>query len=157
MIRKSMCWLVLLFRIVTPTKWKAIPNNICLFKPKKAVLHSKNMCIVKCVIFTDYTRCQVCNWAKCVLTKHCTERTFQEKLLCLSDKEGACRVVQGTFWCSLFEIHELLLKKKGKHYKFRLKCSSHPPYRTSTVIFPGIFSLCANSIFWVQNVKVFEN
>ena len=33
--------------------------------------HSKNKCVVKCVIFTHYTRCQVCNWAKCILTKHC--------------------------------------------------------------------------------------
>ena len=24
-------------------------------------LHSKNKCVVKCVIFTHYTRCQVCN------------------------------------------------------------------------------------------------
>ena len=35
------------------------------------VQHSKNKCVVKCVIFTHYTRCQVCNWAKCLLTKHC--------------------------------------------------------------------------------------
>ena len=24
-------------------------------------VHCKNMCVVKCVIFTHYTRCQVCN------------------------------------------------------------------------------------------------
>ena len=37
----------------------------------KMYVDSKNKCVVKCVIFTHYTRCHVCNWAKCVLTKHC--------------------------------------------------------------------------------------
>ena len=37
----------------------------------KSTIHFKNKCVVKCVIFTHYTRCQVCNWTKYVLTKHC--------------------------------------------------------------------------------------
>ena len=43
-----------------------------------------------------------------------TERKFQEKLPCLSDKEGAYRAVQGISSCSLLNIYELLLKKIRK-------------------------------------------
>ena len=74
-----------------------------------------------------------------------TERKFQEKLPGLSDKEGAKNIsteICSAFIFSLKEVHEFLRESTRKFPELRGK---HPLYRTSTVIFPRIFSTCSIS------------
>ena len=60
-----------IMRFTLGSGWLSKVTHFPNLRVEFAQPHSKNKCVVKRVIFTHYTCCQVCNSAKCVLTTHC--------------------------------------------------------------------------------------